>query len=244
VHPDLDRLIRLQALDTRAAEARRLQATIPETQRALDQKLDGARNAVAAARDQQAANNTSRRALEKDIAAVQTRLNRYKDQLMEVKTNREYHAMQHEIETAQGEVKKIEDEMLELMLAGDEIAAALKAAEAGLKSAEQQITRERAELDVQMKEAGESLESTLVERKALAAEIPPKVLEQYEIVAKSRKGVAVAQAKDGLCVECHVRLRPMVYAEVRHNNTLVQCDSCQRFLYFIPPAVEGASASA
>jgi hypothetical protein len=95
-----------------------------------------------------------------------------------------------------------------------------------------------------MKEAGESLESTLVERTALAAEIPPKVLEQYEIVAKSRKGVAVAQAKDGLCVECHVRLRPMVYAEVRHNNTLVQCDSCQRFLYFIPPAAEGASASA
>jgi len=244
VHPDLERLIRLQALDTRAAEARRLQLTIPETQRALDQKLDGARAAVAAAKDQQAANNTSRRALEKDVAAVQTRLTRYKDQLMEVKTNREYHAMQHEIETAQGEVKKIEDQMLELMLAADEINATLQAAETGLKSCEQQITRERAELDVQLKEAGESLESTLSERKTLAAEIPPKVLEQYEQVAKSRKGVAVAQAKDGFCVECHVRLRPMVYAEVRHNNTLVQCDSCQRFLYFVSPASEGASASA
>ena len=34
---------------------------------------------------------------------------------MEVKTNREYHAMQHEIETAQGEVKRVEDQMLELM---------------------------------------------------------------------------------------------------------------------------------
>jgi predicted nucleic acid-binding Zn-ribbon protein len=127
VHPDLERLIRLQSLDLQAAEARRQQATIPETQRALDQKLEGARAVVAEAKARQATNQTDRRALEKDLAAVQTRLSRYKDQLMEVKTNREYHAMQHEIETAQGEVKRIEDIMLELMVGGDEIGSALKA---------------------------------------------------------------------------------------------------------------------
>jgi predicted nucleic acid-binding Zn-ribbon protein len=244
VHPDLERLIRLQALDSRAAEARRLQTSIPETQRALDQKLDGARAAVDAAKEQQAANQTSRRALEKDLAAVNTRLTRYKDQLMEVKTNREYHAMQHEIETAQGEVKRVEDQMLELMVAGDDIAATLKLAEAALKTAEQDITRERADLDRQLSASAAALEKTLTERRALAAELPPSVLEQYDIVAKGRRGVAVAQAKDERCTECHVRMRPMVYAEVRHNNTLVQCDSCQRFLYYVPPAAEGASASA
>jgi len=244
VHPDLERLIRLQALDSRAAEARRLQTSIPETQRALDQKLDGARAAVDAAKEQQAANQTSRRALEKDLAAVNTRLTRYKDQLMEVKTNREYHAMQHEIETAQGEVKRVEDQMLELMVAGDDIAATLKSAEAALKTAEQDITRERGDLDVQLSASAAELEKTLAERRALAAELPPSVLEQYDIVAKGRRGVAVAQAKDERCTECHVRMRPMVYAEVRHNKTLVQCDSCQRFLYYVPPAAEGASASA
>ena len=89
VHPDLERLIRLQSLDLQAAEARRQQATIPETQRALDQKLEAARAVVVEAKARQAANQTDRRALEKDLAAVQTRLSRYKDQLMEVKTNRE-----------------------------------------------------------------------------------------------------------------------------------------------------------
>ena len=244
VHPDLDRLIRLQALDSRVAEARKLQTSIPDTQRALDQKLDGARAAVAAAKDQQAANQTSRRDLEKDLSAVNTRLSRYKDQLMEVKTNREYHAMQHEIETAQGEVKRLEDSMLELMVTGDEIGATLKSAETGLKTAEQQITRERADLDGQLKTTGESLETTLVERRALASEVPPGVLAQYEQVSKNRKGIAVAEARAERCTECQVRLRPMVYAEVRHNSGLVQCDSCQRFLYYVPPAAEGASASA
>jgi predicted nucleic acid-binding Zn-ribbon protein len=244
VHPDLDRLIRLQALDSRAAEARRLQSSIPETQRALDQKLDGARVAVTAANEQQAANQTSRRALEKDLAAVNTRLTRYKDQLMEVKTNREYHAMQHEIETAQGEVKRVEDQMLELMVAADDLSATLKSAEASLKTAEQDITRERADLDRQLGASDAVLEETLAERRALAAQISPNVLEQYEIVAKGRRGIAVAEARAERCTECHVRLRPMIYSEVRHNKTLVQCDSCQRFLYYVPPPAEGASASA
>ena len=62
VHPDLERLIRLQSLDLQAAEARRQQATIPETQRALDQKLESARAVVAEAKARQATNQTDRRA--------------------------------------------------------------------------------------------------------------------------------------------------------------------------------------
>src|SRR6185369_1871940 len=198
------------------------------TQRALDQKLEGARAVVAEAKARQAANQTDRRALDKDLAAVQTRLSRYKDQLMEVKTNREYHAMQHEIETAQGEVKRVEDQMLELMVAADDLSTTLKSAEASLKTPEQDIARERADLDRQLGASDAVLEETLAERRALAAQIPPNVLEQYEIVAKGRRGIAVAEARAERCTECHVRLRPMIYSEVRHNNTLVQCDSCQR----------------
>jgi len=63
VHPDLERLIQLQALDSRVAEARRLQITIPETQRALDDRLEGASGAVAATKERLAANNASRRDL-------------------------------------------------------------------------------------------------------------------------------------------------------------------------------------
>ena len=244
VHPDLERLIRLQSLDQQAAEARRLQTTIPETQRALDSKLEAARAVVAEARTRQAANQDNRRALDKDVSAVQTRLSRYKDQLMEVKTNREYHAMQHEIETAQGEVKRIEDLMLELMVAGDEITAALKSADAGVKSAEQQISKERAELDTELATAGKTLEEVLAARADLVASIPPKVVALYDQVAKARRGVAVTTAVNGLCSECHVRLRPMVYAEVRHNSGIVQCDSCQRILYYVPPPAEAAAPSA
>ncbi len=242
MHPDLERLIQLQALDTQAAEARKAQTTIPETQHALDAKLEGARAEVAAAKDRQAANNADRRALEKDLAALNTRLTKYKDQLMEVKTNREYTAMQHEIETAQGEVKRLEDSMLEKMLEADDFASGLKAAEAALKAAEQQIVRERADLDVQLKVAGETLDSSLKARAALVAELPPPVVAVYDTVARGRKGIAVAMARDERCSQCQVRLRPQVFVQIRQNSGIIQCDSCQRILYYVPPPAAATPA--
>ena len=69
-------------------------------------------------------------------------------------------------------------------------------------------------------------------REARRVDIDRHVLSIFEITAKSRKGVAVAEAKDGLCIICHVRLRPQVFNEVRKNESIIQCDSCRRILYF------------
>jgi hypothetical protein len=40
-----------------------------------------------------------------------------------------------------------------------------------------------------------------------------------------------------------MRLRPMVYDQVRRNEDIVQCDYCQRILYYVPPKVEPASGA-
>ena len=61
---------------------------------------------------------------------------------------------------------------------------------------------------------------------------------------RSRKGIAVAIAKDERCSQCQVRLRPQVFVQVRMNSGIVQCDSCQRILYYVPPAVQNAPAPA
>ena len=50
------------------------------------------------------------------------------------------------------------------------------------------------------------------------------------------------EARDAICTICHVRLRPQVFNNVRRNDSIIQCDSCQRILYFAQP--EGAPAPA
>ena len=53
----------------------------------------------------------------------------------------------------------------------------------------------------------------------------------------------MAEARDGLCTVCHVRLRPQVFNEARRNAGIVQCDSCTRILYFVPVALGDAAAA-
>jgi predicted nucleic acid-binding Zn-ribbon protein len=239
---DLERLVRLQQLDDFVTTARRTLAELPEKLAALDERLAGARDQVARAKQRAADNQAARRALDKDLAAVQTRLSRFKDQIMDVKTNREYQAMLKEIETAQHEVRGIEDRILERMLEADEVAAEARSAETTLASEQQSIDTERR----QMAEASTRLERQVAEaapeRAAIVAGIPPEVLALFDQVARARRGVAVAEARDGHCAICHVRLRPQKYNDIRRNDAIVQCDSCQRILYFAGGAEENVSA--
>ncbi|MGE3343952.1 MAG: C4-type zinc ribbon domain-containing protein, partial [Vicinamibacterales bacterium] len=70
----------------------------------------------------------------------------------------------------------------------------------------------------------------------VVAQIDRAVMAKFEQVAKARKGVALSSAtRDGLCSLCHVRLRPPVFQQVRANDSIVQCESCQRILYYVPP---------
>ena len=94
---DLQHLVRLQQLDTEIDAARRRIAEIPAVQQALDERLAGQTAALDALKHRLAATQTARREIEKEVSAIQSRLSKYKDQLMAVKTNKEYQAMQKEI---------------------------------------------------------------------------------------------------------------------------------------------------
>ena len=127
--PDLERLIALQRLDSTAQDADRRLADEPERERAFEARLESLRLKVTAAKEQSADNQNGRRTIEKDVAVHQGRLSKFREQLMSVKTNIEYQAMQKEIEFAQKEVKLLEDRILEKMLEADDLAAAARRAE-------------------------------------------------------------------------------------------------------------------
>ena len=240
--PDLKLLIELQALDSAAERLRRRMADIPAEQAALDSRLAELTGVVASVKERIAASQTARREIEKDLAAVQTRLSKYKDQLMEVKTNKEYHAMQTEIAAAETVVRREEDRLLERMEEAETLAAELKTAEAALKTGTSEVAASRKQMDSERASTEAELGKTTDERSRVAASVSAPVLALFERVSKHRKGLAMSEARDGLCTQCHVRVRPQVYNDLRRNETVIQCESCSRILYFVPPAVPAAVA--
>ena len=246
MHSDLQHLITLQDLDSAAERLRRQIADVPALSAALDERLAALTSAVAAVKERTSASQAARREIEKDLAVVQGRLSKYKDQLMEVKTNKEYHAMQTEIATAEQQVRLQEDRLLERMEEAETLAAELKTAEAALKTGQSDVANERQRLDSERVTAERELSTTTSERATIAATVSAPALALFEHVAKHRKGLAMSEAKDGYCVQCHVRLRPQVFNDVRRNERLIQCENCSRILFYIapPPGVAAATPSA
>lgn len=241
--PDLERLIQLQDIETRSAAAAKAVAEAPGRIAALDAKLEAARASVEAAKKDLADNATARRSVDKDLLAAQQRLDKYKDQLMAVKTNDEYHAMQHQITAAKDEIGRHEEHVLLLMMAADDINARLKRADAQQKADTASVGAERAAIEKDAAASRGVIEECARTRAALIAQIDKGLAATFERVARARGGIALARAEGERCVVCQVRLRPQVFNTVRQNDQILQCDNCQRILYYVPPPKpESASA--
>src|SRR5689334_13535149 len=130
--PDLERLIKLQHLESTIAEARQTIAAYPQRLADADARLNDARAKLDAVKQRLKDSQEARRGFEKDALMYQGRLSKFRDQQAAVKTNREYQALGHEIETAQQELSAVEEHVIERMVEADTVADEVKAAEAEL----------------------------------------------------------------------------------------------------------------
>jgi hypothetical protein len=242
--PDLERLIQLQQLDNTAADAQRIVDAIPSRIEALDAELTARTAVVDEANGRFDDKKSERAAVEKTLAAVQTRLSRFREQLMAVKTNKEYTAMQHEIATAEADVQRHEDTILEHMLELDDLAGAVTTAKQALSTSRKEIEKSTAALLVERGDLEQTLGRTEAEHDALLETIGAEAQSLFNRISKQRNGVAVVEARDGLCSLCNVRLRPQVFNHILQNTELIQCDSCNRILYHDPNAKPAAGAVA
>ena len=241
--PALERVIALQKLDSTAHDANRRLAEEPERARALEARLDFAKEHVASAKGQLAGNQATRRDIEKDVAMHQGRLSKFREQAMAVKTNQEYHAIQKEIGFAQAEIKTLEDKILELMIDADEQTAAVKRADKALADELKAVDADKRAMAAEIEQLKALIARIAQERQQLTEALDSQVLATFERVAKARNGVGVAEARDAICTICHVRLRPQVFNNVRRNDSIIQCDSCHRILYFAQQQPSSAPAS-
>lgn len=233
---DLERLIALQRIETERASAARIIHDLPARQADLDARTGQARAALEAANARHTSLSTQRRDAEKDMASAEARLAKFRDQQQQVKTNKEYTAMLHEIDTAKADVDKWQEQVILRMDDVDAAVAALKQAEAALKGVEAEVSTAKTALEQERGDAEGRLAALDAERAAISAQVQDgRGLMIFEGLIRNRRTVAVVQAADGLCSECRVRLRPQVFAEVRRNDAIRQCDNCQRILYYVPP---------
>ena len=233
--PDLEKLIQLQAAENQMREVDLALQEIPQQRAALDAELAQEREKLASAREKLGTAQKRRRQNETTLQDFETRRSKYKGQLMEVKTNKEYQAMLHEIDTVEREVRGIEDRILEDMEAAEGLAGEITAEERLFKQAEERHAAATRALDDRAARLEHERAQFVAARDAVAAELPEDLLGLFRRVARLR-GVAVAEARDARCQQCNVLLRPQMFVDLKRNDQIQQCPSCNCILYFAGPA--------
>jgi uncharacterized protein len=232
MHPDLEKLIRLQDTEIQIRYYLERIEILPRKLADLEEKLDNTLQALKSNRDRLSKLTLDKKRLEGTISDLEQKSSKYRGQLVDVKTNEQYRALLHEIDFNTNQVRKLEDEILVDMEEEEKLRReALQI--------EQQLEREKALVETEKKAAEAAVEqdrAVLTElqnqRQSLMQSIDPKVLEVYTRIARFRKGVALAKATEDSCQACHVRIRPHVLSQVISGNSIVTCDSCQRILYW------------
>lgn len=234
MNSDLEKLIRLHHAESRLRQLESELAEIPERRRVLEERVSGERSRLDAARAALEDSQKTRRQLESEVQDLEAKRSRYKSQLMEVKTNKEYTAMLHEIESVEREIRGREDRILEEMERAEALGEDIASEESGFREVEHAARGERGELDAREKQLDQQRQKAAGERDEVASSIPEQPLHLYQRVAKLR-GTAVAEARDAMCQTCHLKVRLQMWVELRRNEQLFQCPSCNRILYYDPP---------
>lgn len=235
MNSDIQKLIDLQQVDSRIAALQAEVAALPKEVAQIEAKLAGSKAAVEKAQAAIKADDATRRKHESDIKDQQERISKYRDQSLKVKTNQEYKALLSEIEHAETEIRKLEDKILEIMVAADGRKDTLKQAETALKANTAENEKEKEHARQQTAEDEKQLAELNAHRKELRSGISEEPLTHYDRVLKLR-GTALAPVyEDESCSACRVRLRPQVFQDVMSNEQFVTCFYCNRILYFVPP---------
>lgn len=237
MHSAIPHLIELQRVDHLIGAVRAEIETFPKRIKEADAKLSGARAAVAAAKEGLVNSQKERKKFELDVQQWKDRAKKYRDQSGAVKTNEAYKALQHEIANAEAEVAKAEDAQLEVMMVGEEAERRVRHAEANLKEDETAVTKEKKEIEALQAEKKKLLETLLAERERALAPIPEDLRELYARIAKRHNGSGLAEARDGQCRGCGMRVLPHTLQELRRdpNEEIYRCESCGLILYTLEP---------
>ena len=225
------KLLNLQRIDTELNKLRKVQTDYPEAIAELRKKLETAKQAVGDKKQQAADLEKTRRHLEGELENIQADLKKHQDRLYEVKTNREYDALQIEIEVLGNRADENETIILEGIEQHDDLKTMLVEEETAYKALKAdylgQIQDLQSRLDLVDGEA-----SGWREQRSVAEELVERpVLSNYDRIRRVVKdGVAVVPIGKGSCGGCFRQLPPQRRMEVRRQDRIIRCENCGRIL--------------
>jgi hypothetical protein len=226
----IDLLFALQQLDDEIDDLEADEEAIPQEKRDLEAKVAELEGKVKAYKQEALDLAKLRKEKELELEAASQKKVKFQGQLFQVKSNREYEALQHEINGLDEQVSKFEDEILEIMERAEKITLATGQEEKGLRAAVEQMKLEHQDLDRKAEELRKAISAKEEERSKMVTGLDAALLARYGRIRENKDGLAVALIKNGACGGCFRRIPPQEMQVLRRSDRVTTCEGCGRII--------------
>ena len=229
--PEIEQLLIIQDRDQKITKLNSDIERLPLEEQQAKQRLKTVIESVNYAESKIKANEVEISKIELDIDTRKDSITKLKNQQLETKKNEEFAAMEHSITNYQDEISELEDSQIELMEKGEELSKLLEDTNATLSKDQKVVDAELAILEERKKQFSKKIEELKLDRETIASKINNDLLDQYNRIFKSKKGVAVSELVNDICSGCHMKVTPTTAGMVRAEKVVSTCDQCGRILY-------------
>ena len=226
----LEILIQMQKFDTIIGEKNILTKELPQQLNSLKQSLKNADETAAATKSEFDENQKEQKLKELDIADNNGKSAKYKNQLLTIETNKEYKALNSEINHLEKKNSGIDDELIGLMEVESELKERLEEERKAQKKASDELKANEEKLEKEIQEVQKDIEDLKSKRNVLAIELPRDLIRRYTALIKNRNRKAVAFNDNNACSGCGYTIRPQVAIDIKEGESVIYCESCGRIL--------------
>ena len=227
----VDRLLKLQEIELKMASIQVFIDSHPGQLKQLDSRITAFEDNISEVKSRLSELQQSYRSHESDAQTYQAQIEKSREKLKLVKTNKEYQSSLKEIEEIEELQSKIEDKMIQCLEDTDAVEAALAGKKEELKRFSQQVNTQKEEIQRESAEKEAQLSELDMERKKILQLVAPELLNKYNAVKNNAGGIGVAVVKNSVCQGCNVNIPPQMFNELLKFDKLLVCPFCQRIIY-------------
>jgi len=223
-------LVQMQTYDDRIGEKEELKILLPKQLHDLIAHVETAGSKVAELQKAQEDKIRQQKQKEIDIKTNIDLMRKYQAQLAEIKTNKEYKALNSEVTSLGAKNSEFETQILTLMEEETAIKDELKIAQTDQKQAQKELEEREGELRRQIEEVDKMITDYKEKRNNLGRGLPLALGKRYILLIKNKNRKAVVYNNNGTCSGCGFRIRPQLVLELEKKVKMIACENCGRIL--------------
>ena len=179
-----------------------------------------------------------RRAKEQTVLDASRKATDRRMRMSHVKNTKELQALQREIAQIKESNAILEEELIEVMTDVEERESVLNQKESELTERKNDWDGRKGSLEGEIAEIDDKIAQTREVREDTASRLDDTLMGKYELLFDRRDGTAVVAVSSAICRACDMNIPPQLWNDVLRNDRVNLCPSCQRILFYNPPAPE------